>query len=96
MLFEPVPGITLTRPATVSTTKAITRSCSSWLSVGDSPVVPTGTEAVRAGRDLKLDLRAERVVIDFAALERRDHRDRQAGKRFSFGLHQTGASKLHK
>ena len=43
VLFEPVPGITFTRPATVSTTKAITRSCSSWLSVGDSPVVPTGT-----------------------------------------------------
>ena len=44
----------------------MTRSCSSWLSVGDSPVVPTGHEAVRAGGDLELDLLAERVVIDLA------------------------------
>src|SRR5262245_38848935 len=42
VLFDPVPGITLMRPAAVSTTAAMMCSCSSWLSVGDSPVVPTG------------------------------------------------------
>ena len=42
VLFEPVPGNTLIRPAAFSTTAAMTRSCSSWSKVGDSPVVPTG------------------------------------------------------
>src|SRR5262249_7423799 len=42
VLFEPVPGMVLMRPAACSTTAAMTRSCSSWSSVGDSPVVPTG------------------------------------------------------
>ena len=46
VLFEPVPGITLQRPATVCTASEITRSCSSCESVGDSPVVPTGTTQV--------------------------------------------------
>ncbi len=34
--------MTLARPAAASTTTAMTRSCSSWVSVGASPVVPTG------------------------------------------------------
>jgi len=40
--FDPVPAITWIRPEAASTTAAITRSCSSCESVGDSPVVPTG------------------------------------------------------
>jgi hypothetical protein len=40
--FDPVPAMTLIRPAAYWTTSEITRSCSSWDSVGDSPVVPTG------------------------------------------------------
>ena len=40
--FDPVPAMTLARPAADSTTRAMTRSCSSCVSVGDSPVVPTG------------------------------------------------------
>src|SRR5581483_8016927 len=42
VLLDPVPGTTLIRPRACSTTAAMTRSCSSWSSVGDSPVVPTG------------------------------------------------------
>src|SRR5439155_11194565 len=42
VLLEPVPGMTLMRPAARSQTAAMTRSCSSWSKVGDSPVVPTG------------------------------------------------------
>ena len=41
--FEPVPAITGTRPAAVSMQSSMTCLCSSWLSVGDSPVVPHGT-----------------------------------------------------
>src|SRR5262249_39511660 len=41
--FEPAPAITGTRPRAVSTQSATTRICSLWLRVGDSPVVPTGT-----------------------------------------------------
>ena len=37
-----MPAMTLARPAAASTTTAITRSCSSCVSVGASPVVPTG------------------------------------------------------
>jgi hypothetical protein len=40
--LEPVPAITGTRLRAVSTTISTTRRCSSWLSVGDSPVVPQG------------------------------------------------------
>ena len=40
--MEPVPAMTLIRPEAACTTSEITRSCSSWLNVGDSPVVPTG------------------------------------------------------
>ena len=43
VLFEPAPAITGARPAEASMQTSITRLCSSWLSVGDSPVVPTGT-----------------------------------------------------
>src|SRR5260221_13194595 len=42
VLFDPVPATTLTRFAACSQTPAMTRSCSSWESVGLSPVVPTG------------------------------------------------------
>src|SRR6185312_16241731 len=37
------PAITGTRPAASSTQISTTRICSSWLKVGDSPVVPQGT-----------------------------------------------------
>ena len=40
---EPAPAITGSRPAAASITSSTTRWCSAWLSVGDSPVVPTGT-----------------------------------------------------
>jgi len=44
--LDPVPAMTGTRlPRSAATATAISmqRSRSSWLSVGDSPVVPTGT-----------------------------------------------------
>ncbi len=43
MLFDPAPAITGTRPPAASTAISTTRRCSAWLSVGLSPVVPTGT-----------------------------------------------------
>src|SRR5687768_18368342 len=42
-ILDPAPAMTGTRPADVLTQSSTTRICSSWLSVGDSPVVPTGT-----------------------------------------------------
>src|SRR4030088_1338434 len=41
--FEPAPAITGTRPRASSMHHSTTRLCSSWLTVGLSPVVPTGT-----------------------------------------------------
>src|SRR5689334_24938747 len=41
--LEPAPAITGTRPLASSMHHSTTRLCSSWLSVGLSPVVPTGT-----------------------------------------------------
>ena len=41
--LAPVPATTGTRPSTRRTTDAITCLCSAWVSVADSPVVPTGT-----------------------------------------------------
>src|SRR5690554_6355434 len=41
--LEPAPAMTGTRPPDASTASSMTRRCSSWLTVGDSPVVPTGT-----------------------------------------------------
>jgi hypothetical protein len=41
--FEPVPAMTGTRPETAAMQSSTTRLCSSWLRVGDSPVVPHGT-----------------------------------------------------
>src|SRR6202012_1302098 len=41
--LEPAPAITGTRPLDSSMHHSTTRLCSSWLSVGLSPVVPTGT-----------------------------------------------------
>ena len=46
VLFEPAPAMTGTRPLTCATTISTTRLCSSWESVGLSPVVPTGTSPV--------------------------------------------------
>ncbi len=43
VLFDPAPAMTGTRPAASVTVISITSSCSSWDKVGDSPVVPTGT-----------------------------------------------------
>ena len=43
--FEPVPAITGTRPPAISTQRLTNALCSSWFSVGDSPVVPQGTSA---------------------------------------------------
>ena len=43
MLFDPAPAITGILPAAVRTTSSMQCSCSSWLSVGVSPVVPTAT-----------------------------------------------------
>ena len=39
-----------TRPAAVSTHSSMTRLCSSWVRVGDSPVVPTGTSPLVPSR----------------------------------------------
>src|SRR6202042_3784904 len=41
--LEPAPAITGTRPLASSMHHSTTRLCSSWLTVGLSPVVPTGT-----------------------------------------------------
>ena len=41
--LEPAPAITGTRPLLSSMHHSTTRLCSSWLKVGLSPVVPTGT-----------------------------------------------------
>src|ERR1700685_122289 len=41
--LEPAPAITGTRPLTSSMHHSTMRLCSSWLTVGLSPVVPTGT-----------------------------------------------------
>src|SRR6202047_1560744 len=41
--LEPAPAITGTLPLASSTHHSTTRLCSSWLTVGLSPVVPTGT-----------------------------------------------------
>ena len=41
--FDPAPAITGTRPRACSTHHSTTCMCSSWDSVGLSPVVPTGT-----------------------------------------------------
>src|SRR5688572_23210664 len=43
VLFDPAPAITGTFPAASSMQTSTTRLCSAWESVGDSPVVPTGT-----------------------------------------------------
>ncbi len=43
VLFEPVPAITGTRRLTTATVNSMTRLCSSWDNVADSPVVPQGT-----------------------------------------------------
>src|SRR5438552_1796249 len=40
--FDPAPATTGTRPAASCTQISMTRLCSSWLSVADSPVVPAG------------------------------------------------------
>src|ERR1700684_61641 len=41
--LEPAPAITGTRPPASSMHHSTTRLCSSWFTVGLSPVVPTGT-----------------------------------------------------
>src|SRR6267154_2871267 len=41
--LEPAPAITGTRPLASSMHHSTTRLCSSWFTVGLSPVVPTGT-----------------------------------------------------
>src|SRR5438132_12573998 len=41
--LEPAPAITGTRPLASPMHHSTTRLCSSWLTVGLSPVVPTGT-----------------------------------------------------
>ena len=43
VLFEPAPAITGTLPLACSIQVKITSSCSLWLKVADSPVVPHGT-----------------------------------------------------
>src|SRR5580692_7507862 len=43
--FDPVPAMILVRPRVFSQTNATTRSFSSCVRVGDSPVVPQGARA---------------------------------------------------
>jgi hypothetical protein len=43
--LDPVPAITGTWPLATSTQSSVTRMCSAWDRVGDSPVVPQGTTA---------------------------------------------------
>ena len=79
--------MTLIRPATVSTTKAMTRSCSSWLERRAFAGRADRAEAIGAGRDLELDLVAKCVVVDLPVRKRGNHRHRKAGKRLSLCLH---------
>ena len=53
--LEPAPAITGTRFLAALMHSSMTCLCSSWLSVGLSPVVPDGNEPVRALLDLPLD-----------------------------------------
>jgi hypothetical protein len=50
VLFDPAPAITGTRPSAASMQSSTTRLCSSWTTVGDSPVVPTGTTPLDPSR----------------------------------------------
>ena len=84
VLFEPVPGITLIRPAAISTTAAMTRSCSSCDSGRRFAGGADRAEALRPGGDLKFDLRPQHGQVHLAVLERSRNRDRHTGKRFAF------------
>ena len=76
--FEPVPAITGTRRLAASMQSSVTRMCSSWLSVGDSPVVPQEmlslqcAMAVRLGLPWEVGLRA--VTVNPARFIGADHR----------------------
>ena len=87
MLLEPVPAMTLIRPAAASTTAAITRSCSGCESVGHSPVVPTGQTHVVPGGDLELDIPLQGLDIDLSVAERGNHGHGKAGEIFTAGRH---------
>ncbi len=72
VLFDPAPAITGTRPAANFTTASTTASCSSWLSVGLSPVVPTGTSPADPSAICQSTSFLQRVHVDIAVPERRD------------------------
>ena len=76
--FEPVPAMTGTRPRAASMTSSTTRLCSSWLRVGDSPVVPQGTMPSVPLADVQLDQLPELGLVHLAAAERGDERDDRA------------------
>ena len=78
--FEPVPPMTLQRPRADFTASSMTRICSSWSSVGDSPVVPTGTMPVMPAAIWFLDEPRERGFIDRVVAKRRDERRESACK----------------
>ena len=82
VLLEPVPAMTGTRPvrprrATAATVRAMIRSSSSWVVVGDSPVVPHGHEAVDAQVELALDEPRERRLVERAVAREGRHERRE-------------------
>ena len=73
--LEPVPAMTGMRLRAASMTISTTRLCSSWLRVGDSPVVPHGIRPSVPLRDVELDQLPQLRLVDLAVPERGDQRD---------------------
>ena len=73
--FEPVPAMTGMRPRAVSITISTTRLCSSWVRVGDSPVVPQGTSPSVPFATWNSTSSRSFALVDLAVAERRDHGD---------------------
>ena len=66
------PATTGTRPAAAATTSSITRLCSAWESVADSPVEPQGTSPSIPASICRLSTSASRAARPLAVAEGRD------------------------
>ena len=79
--------MTLARPAAASTTMAITRSCSSCVSVGASPVVPTGLKIGVPCAICHSTKRRKRRLVDRPVPERGHQGHGASGEDPTFGWH---------
>jgi len=70
--LEPAPAITGTRPPASLMHHSTTRLCSSWFTVGLSPVVPTGTRPWVPSAICQPYQPAKGRLVERAVLERRD------------------------